>query len=75
MVHAFCVLRNLHLTQGHKDFSPLFSSKRVIVLDFIFQSMIHFEFVCLRVSVWCKIRIEVLFLHVDIQLAQYHLLE
>lgn len=31
-------------------FSPLFSSKGVIVLDFTFQPLIHFEFVCMCVG-------------------------
>ena len=36
-------LRILCLTQGHKDFSLMFSSKSFIASCFIFKSIIHFE--------------------------------
>lgn len=38
-------LRNVCPTQGHKGFSPIFSSSSFIVLGFIFSSMIHFKLI------------------------------
>lgn len=43
MVHDFCVLRNLYLTQGNKDFLLFFSfSKSFIVLALKLNSVSHF---------------------------------
>ena len=41
-------LRNLCLTQGHRDFSLMFSSRSFIILGLTFKAMIHFVliFVC-----------------------------
>ena len=41
-------LRNQLQIQGHEDFSPLFSSKKFLVLDCNFMHVIHFQllFVC-----------------------------
>ena len=61
MVHTFCVLRNLCLSQSHRDF---LSAVFYRVLEVTFRSVIHLEFVCM--SVWCKTWIEVLFGHMVI---------
>lgn len=36
---GYCVQEYLCLTQGHKDFSPVFSSRMLTVLSFTFNSM------------------------------------
>ena len=44
MVHDFCVLTNLCLTQGNKDFLLFFSfSESFIVLAFMLNSVSYFE--------------------------------
>lgn len=43
MISVFYVLRSLYLTQCHKGFSPLFSSRSFVDFNFTFKFMAHFE--------------------------------
>lgn len=43
---AFCILRNLCLSRGHKKFSCIFSSRSFIVLDLTFISVIYEFLLC-----------------------------
>ena len=53
-------------------FLPMFSSKTFIVLQLIFRSFIHFEFIFVYGVTWCS---SFIFLHVAVQISQHHLLK
>lgn len=61
-------LRNLCLTPGDEDFSPMFSSGSFIILDFTFRSMIHIELIFYMIGLDPSVS----FLHLDAQLSQHH---
>lgn len=51
--YAFAVLpKNLHLTLGHRDFCPMFSSRNIMVSGFPFRSMIHSDLILYKVWGW-----------------------
>ena len=51
-------------------FLPMFSSRTFMVLQLIFKSFIHFEFIFVYGVSWC---LSFIFLHVAVQLSQHHL--
>ena len=57
-------LKYLHLTQGYRDFSAMFSSRSFIILGFIFRSMIPFELI---IADDVANGLKFIILHVDIQ--------
>ena len=66
---------NHYQIQLYEDFSPIFSSKSLIVSGLTFRFLIHFELVLCK---WCEVRIQLpflLLLHVDIQFSQHHVLK
>ena len=65
-------LKNHH-TQGHLVFFLMLSSRICIVLHCTLRSVIHFEFIFVK-DVRSLLRLNV-FLHVDVQLSQHHLLK
>ena len=67
-------LRTCCLTQGHNNFSAMFSSRHFIVSDFMWKSITFGGIICKsRMDVWKFFFFS--FLHVDIQLFLQHLLQ
>ena len=66
---------NHYQIQLYEDFSPIFSSKSLIVSGLTFRFLVHFELVLCK---WCEVRIQLpclLLLHVDVQFSQHHVLK
>ena len=53
-------------------FLLMFSSRTFMVSQVIFKSFIHLEFIYVSGASWCS---SFIFLHVAVQIAQYHLLK
>ena len=53
-------------------FLPMFSSRTFMVLQLMFKSFIHIEFIFVYGVSW---RLSVIFLHVAVQISQHHLLK
>lgn len=71
----WCYMQALYLIQDHKDFLPCFLVLIVlclIVLGFIFRSMIHFEFIFIE---GVRVRLRFIFLHMEVQLFKHYILK
>ena len=56
----------------YEIFLPMFSSRAFMVLQLIFKSFIHLEFIFMYGISWC---LSFIFLHVAVQICQHHLLK
>lgn len=77
MDHFDVVCKMSSLNPRSSSFSPMLSPKSFIVLYFSFRSVIHFELTFIK-DVRSGSRLFIytfIYLHVDIQLFQYHLLK
>lgn len=64
------ISRNHCQIQSHKDLSPGFSSRNLIILVFTLMLLIHFELICIN---GLSLGFKIILLQMDIHFSQHHL--